>query len=551
VVQSPELGDQTFSGSQALSPIDDSDVNFDETTDGGPSFSSEADQSFSSFDDSIEISADDISLELGDIMPIDLDQLDEPIDLDNDTNFDSTEVLAMDRGQGEDFNDDIDLNLTGDLFNQTNDFDSTEVLSSDSFGEDIDLNMTDDFDEKIKLDLSGDLGDFEFDSTSIAFESLSDSQAIKDNTTLSLNDDLDLDDDLLANMTGELPEMEPDIADQTADFLLADLQAEAAEEPPLPALSGEVDTDLDEFEFDETDLSLEPEEATAPFSVDDTLSEIDSLDLDNDPRATLTGAFPTPEIDATEETSDFLRADPQAETAGEQPETTLSVDTAADLDEFKFAETDLALEPETTGEQPEAAQSADTAADLDEFKFAETDLAPAPEPIAARETFNSEDTLTESVSFAMDDELDLDFNEFDAGQQPQDDAALADELFATMDDELDLDLNELDAGPGPEELGVNAELEELEPESEGEIFASDRAPSLGLDEIDVSDLLAAPAEEESPFSTEDEAIDLTSLLDEDEEGHDSDLDLLAEDMPKFELIDDDEDNDEGPPDLPR
>jgi hypothetical protein len=151
----------------------------------------------------------------------------------------------------------------------------------------------------------------------------------------------------------------------------------------------------------------------------------------------------------------------------------------------------------------------------------------------------------------MDDELDLDFNEFDAGQQPQDDAALADELFATMDDELDLDLNELDAGPGPEELGVNAELEELEPESEGEIFASDRAPSLGLDEIDVSDLLAAPAEEESPFSTEDEAIDLTSLLDEDEEGHDSDLDLLAEDMPKFELIDDDEDNDEGPPDLPR
>jgi hypothetical protein len=587
VVQSPELGDQTFSGSQALSPIDDGDINFDDTLGGDLPFASETDQSFSGFDESIEIPEDDITLELGDIMPIDLDQLDEPIDLGELASFDSTEVLPPEQGQGADFNDDIDLNLTGGLFDQTNDFDSTEVLATDSFGKSIDLNMTDEFDERMKLDLSGELGDFEFDSTSIAFESLADSTGLNEAPTLSEEEDLDLDDELLADLTGELPEFETGAGEETADIFPADLQMEAETEQPGGGLSADGDSELPEFAFDETDFALEPGPASAPFRVDDTLGEDDHLELDDDLRATLTGDFPAADSD---ETANFLRDDLQAAAEAEQPGGGAPADTGAELPEFVFAETDFTLEPgaasapssddDTLGEDDRleldddlratltgdfpAADSDETAdflrddlqaaaeaeAEPDEFKFAEDEFKfaesePALAPATARASFNDEDTLAESASFALDDELDLDLAEFDAGQQPQDDEALADELFATMDDELDLDLTELDSG---QESGPAAQLEELEPETDEEIFTAGGAPSLGLNEIDVSDLLSAPEEEAHP---EDEEIDLTSLLADDEETHDSDLDLLAEDMPKFELIDEDEDNDEGPPDLPR
>jgi len=78
-IQTGGLEEDTFSDSQMLPPIDHSDMNFDDTSTGGfaPLAASSAAAGLG-FDDSVGVSGgeDDVAIELGDIMPIDLDQLD-------------------------------------------------------------------------------------------------------------------------------------------------------------------------------------------------------------------------------------------------------------------------------------------------------------------------------------------------------------------------------------------------------------------------------------------------------------------------------------------
>jgi len=125
-IQATGLSEGDFSESQPLPPIDQGDVNFDDTnTSRFPSMAaSSADDSGLGFDDSLSFTAeDDVSIELGDIMPLDLDQLDS---LSPDSAHETTDALPID-------------NFSFDM-----DKPSTLVDPNNS---EIDLDLTDAFDD--------------------------------------------------------------------------------------------------------------------------------------------------------------------------------------------------------------------------------------------------------------------------------------------------------------------------------------------------------------------------------------------------------------------
>jgi len=130
-IQTPTLDEDNFSDSQMLPPIDHAGINFDDTTTGGfaPLASSRTTSSATlDLDDSIGLaSEDDIAIELGDIMPIDLDQLDDTSvfageSLVNTNSFNSGDfALGLDKTETMNVSDHhaIDLDLTG-KFSSTN-----------------------------------------------------------------------------------------------------------------------------------------------------------------------------------------------------------------------------------------------------------------------------------------------------------------------------------------------------------------------------------------------------------------------------------------------
>lgn len=140
-IQATGLAEVNFSDSQALPPIDHSGVNFDDTNTSRfpPAAASSADDSGMGFNDSLSLTAeDDVAIELGDIMPLDLDQLDS-LSLSEDMSLERTDALPTD-----DFN--IDFNRTNDI----------SGISDNQ----IDLDLTDSFDDsgsgfKFNDDLSG------------------------------------------------------------------------------------------------------------------------------------------------------------------------------------------------------------------------------------------------------------------------------------------------------------------------------------------------------------------------------------------------------------
>ena len=97
VIESPEPEEQTFAESQALPLTDDTDVSFDDTLSGGGiSLSLEGDETvLSGLDETIDVSDDDLSLEVGDIMPIALYQFDVPIALEDDSDFGAASDLSL------------------------------------------------------------------------------------------------------------------------------------------------------------------------------------------------------------------------------------------------------------------------------------------------------------------------------------------------------------------------------------------------------------------------------------------------------------------------
>ena len=302
VVQAQDLEDDSFSDSQAATPIDDSALSFDDT------FSGTADTLGLDLDDSIQISTDDIAIELGDQMPVDLGG----IDMSNtgDIDFDSTEAFGDDSIDASvdvsttsaslddiNFDDDIDLNLTDQFGEESNaDFDATEILSiedSDSLSDaNLDLDLTGSFEQNVELDF----GEVDLDATGMSLTT--------DAMTTEAGSSLDLDEDLLAELADDTmsPE-EPFGTDSSTTTTSTDsFDFDMDSDLPDPALQGESNA-LAELtgEFASLDVADE-EETISSDDIDALLDDFDDDlgDLDTDDF----GDFGDLDIDSTEDVSE-------------------------------------------------------------------------------------------------------------------------------------------------------------------------------------------------------------------------------------------------------
>jgi hypothetical protein len=258
VIQSQNIEEKEFSDSQALPPIDQEDINFDDTSTGKlAAFSKNAEQAQNiDLDDIDDVNRDDdISIELGDIMPIDLDQL----DLTSVMSGEFTDTLASNNKQDDVpttaavSEDDIDLNLTAEFAN-----DNLDLEPKESFP-DIDLDDT--------TLAAGD------DTTVIHASPVHASDDVvltANNVSFSaeeLDSQFDLDDELVA-----------ELSDSTTDF---DTTATLSKSPGHEAIkfssTGEFATDESAFGKDDTELN------TLDFS------DIDVSDLVSAPESQIAG----------------------------------------------------------------------------------------------------------------------------------------------------------------------------------------------------------------------------------------------------------------------
>jgi len=232
-IQTPSLDDGNFSDSQVLPPIDHGGINFDDTSTGGfsPVSSSVSGSSSYDFDDSMGLATeDDIAIELGDIMPIDLDQLD-------DTSVFSGVALA-----------DTD---SFDPANFALDMDRTETINTANF--DVDLDLTGKFaSTNLDMALDGDFTDIDIDDSDLDFSSdtpLSPRGASVDGfradsemsdierNSLDSSVGIDLDDELIAQLSTFVDDL-----DTSASFSSLVTSGGAAE-PEAEAYGGEVEFD--------------------------------------------------------------------------------------------------------------------------------------------------------------------------------------------------------------------------------------------------------------------------------------------------------------------
>lgn len=229
-IQATGLAEVNFSDSQALPPIDHSGVNFDDTNTSRfpPAATSSADDSGMGFDDSLSLTAeDDVAIELGDIMPLDLDQLDS-LSLSEDMSLERTDALPTD-----------DLNID---FNRTN---NISVTSDNQ----IDLDLTDSFDDSGSgFKFNDDLSDIEKSSFALNDDS--------DNVTTSLFGE-NFADLPTEQHGGSDIELDQDLFQQFSDSGSLD------ETISLDVNSGMEETDLSRF--------LTGEDAPAPLDLDESL----------------------------------------------------------------------------------------------------------------------------------------------------------------------------------------------------------------------------------------------------------------------------------------
>lgn len=192
-IQSPALDEDNFSDSQVLPPIDHAGINFDDTSTGGfsPLSSSLAASASLGLDDGMGMSTeDDIAIELGDIMPIDLDQLDDASVFSGDSLVDTNSFDSGDFALG---------------------FDKTETMSAADHNA-IDLDLTGKFSStNSELELDGDFSDIDIDDSTFDFASGSDlagigaspfdsGEASIDLTPFDDSGGINLDDELIAQL---------------------------------------------------------------------------------------------------------------------------------------------------------------------------------------------------------------------------------------------------------------------------------------------------------------------------------------------------------------
>ncbi|MCA1764689.1 MAG: hypothetical protein LC633_00260, partial [Desulfobulbaceae bacterium] len=469
----------TLSGSQDLPAFDDADINFDDTVAADFAVHDATEQTSIDFDDSIEINEDDLSLELGDIMPIDLDQLDQPGLPDEDFDADSTQIFSADFKDEEISLDEIDLDL-GDDFgaDASSEFDATEILNTDKTDEDIiNFDLTGEFDNNIDFDLSGDLQELELDDTTIF--SPADPGFGQEET----------------------PGGEPD--DSFDDAFLLDEEAPSAV------------TDNLSFDSDQTEyLELE----------DDMLEEFEPANEDQDKiEEILSGTGPA---------ADFAPDYP-----GGTEEFQVDV-TQTDSDNLGFALDEEVVTSQTSDSFSQTEEGiASGISELDDPLLDADDGLNGQSGAPSSDDFESG---LESPRFDLGPDLD------DANDSvPEDAERLGDELLATLDEEMDFDVAELENdreetwSASGESAGEDLD-DELLAVMDDDAEAVSPPLSLGLEDIDVSDLVSSSSPDDDPSRPPDSAdeLDLTSLM-EDDETKDVGLDHSNEDIPESRLVEDD------------
>jgi hypothetical protein len=290
-VQTPGLDEDGYSDSQMLPPIDQSAMNFDDTSTGGfaaLSSSSSENKEFN-FDDSTSLSAeDDVAIELGDIMPIDFDQLDSGSVLTEGTagqsealNFDD---LSFEADKTANVTAPGDKEIDLDFSDAFSDSGETTRFNGD-LSQDIPVVLADDrtfSSDDTMTDVSGRFHENTGFNFSQEFSDLADSSGSFDET-ITLNSD--------GGMNKTQVSLHA-IGDDSAAALDLDesLVAELAG-PAAPDLSSELSLDLDysdssasgDFELDEALVAeLASGDQAAMKSGKDELPLRESLDLETD-----------------------------------------------------------------------------------------------------------------------------------------------------------------------------------------------------------------------------------------------------------------------------
>jgi hypothetical protein len=407
VVQASNLEDEDFSASQTLPPIDHGEIDFDDTTGGFASLASRgAQEQEGDFDDSIGVvMEDDVAIELGEIMPIDLDQLDStsvmPDDISDTLSLES-DAAGHDRDSATDQVDldtDIDLDLTG-KFASTN----LDLGAGDKFP-DIDLDDTD------LAASSVDDAPFEAgrnnDDTVLALDSeLQDAPAESFDSEFDFSDDLIAElgdaslDDLDATTTLQSPSPLQDKTNLSAteQFSLTD-ESLSVDESLVAAFSddepetGEADDSLSSFDFNPSDTgeleldssSLVSSEASGDFTgefppiSDGEEPELNSLDFSDIDVSDLFSSDTTEEqgveIFSGLRPDDTLQENDESASAGfleDQVESAIQPASdfdfhsdEVDIDSFDDGDLTTTIDVESLAAEVNNASNADTGADID------------------------------------------------------------------------------------------------------------------------------------------------------------------------------------------
>lgn len=609
-IQTPGSDDDNLSDSQMLPPIDQGNMNFDDTSTGG--FSSLA---APSFDDTANVRAeDDIAIELGDIMPIDFGQFDsdsalpegalehtDSLNLDNfNFDFDKTDTVSapVDKATALDST----LDSTAAFSESSDDFQFDGDLSDldiDDLSQDIPVVLADagssPSDNALDADTLPENVDLDFDRE--LFDNLDDSGSLDETT--SLNDDISMNDTQIA--------FEPIRDGHSAPLELDESLVAELSRPTSLDVSGEFSMDFSDdpsasgdFELDEalvaelasgdTAAAKDPEDVfsvSGDFSADavglsEPLEFAQSSSLSDDtPHAhieDLTGEFPSIREEDTElaeldlgdiDVSDLLDTSDN--------ETALGADDGRNQGPDLFgeqAELVLPAVDDTISEMVGNREDIDLDLQQDLFEEqANLDTLPSVDDTVREEAGNRDfgdlnqpqDLLAKPTDFGLSTVDDTIREEAGSRDDEPLDLRIDDEVVLEFEGEF---LNE--GLGGPDEINSSgSDLADLTGEidlPEGNA-PQDFSSSLLDDTFRDGEPLDASlvSSKEDP---EDDLLDDELVLDAAIEDVDSlplDIDVLAldadfeaflnktakgEEQQEVELITDDDDDDEGPPDLP-
>jgi len=332
-IQTPDYADEeSFSESQALPPIDDGEINFDDTQTGNIPFNID-DSLALNLDESIEVSEDDVAIELGEIMPIDLDQLDST-QLIKDADLESTSSFDLDTSK-----EDVDLDLTGAFSDDSVELDLGDALSDIDFTDTTSPEDASLGDSTVALDLDSGLTDIDLTDTftsddldvtgkldePLVPEELPDDLSLGEESVQDLDeellaelaegtDDTTLDSSAIEDLTGDFPEItavegaaldfDESIELKTDEEVLFDTESEIEDltgEFPALADSELTDEELDVLIDDVGEELIAAEEITLEEDEDSSLNleDIDVSDLVASSSAEDTGSFSGDDFDSS------------------------------------------------------------------------------------------------------------------------------------------------------------------------------------------------------------------------------------------------------------